>query len=163
MANNWEIVDSEDNLGDCIVGLKHLERYWVVEQVGSIRSRGFVNKGNVITLKRSIPIGNYLELARVFVDALEVDVVSSTILFVGMGVSVPSLDSVIETGTVVHDLGVEPDVVFVVIRSFRERLLAKAISTFDSELSRDRLRGNLYLKWQFDLDGGFCCGLGDED
>ena len=42
MANNWEIVDSEDNLGDCIVGLKHLERYWVVEQVGSIRSRGFV-------------------------------------------------------------------------------------------------------------------------
>jgi hypothetical protein len=79
-----------------------------------------------------------------------------------MGVSVPSLDSVIETGTVVHDLVVEPEVVFVVSHSFRERLLAKLIFTLDSELSRDRLRGNLNHKWQFDLDGGFCRGLGDE-
>jgi len=118
MANNWEIVDSDDNLGDRVVGLEHLERYWVIEQIGSIRSRGVVDKGNVVTFKWGIPIGYYLELAWVFIDALEVDVVSSTILFVGISVSIPSLDSVIETGAVVHDLGIEPNVVFIVVRSF---------------------------------------------
>jgi len=118
VANDWEIIDSDDNLGDCIVGLEHLERYWVIEQVGSIWSRGFLEKGNVVSFKWGVPIGDDLELTRVFVDTLEVDVVGSTVLLVGMGVSVPGLDSVIEAGTVVHDLGVEPDIVHVVFRSF---------------------------------------------
>jgi hypothetical protein len=138
VANNWEIIDSDHNLGDRIISLDHLERYWVEEQVSGIWSGSIRDEGNVVSYKRGFPIGHNLELARVFIDSLEVDVVSSTVLLVGIYVSIPSLDSVIKTGTVVHDRDVEPDIVLVVAHGFGVGLLSVGVTALDSEFSRDR-------------------------
>jgi hypothetical protein len=59
-------------------------------------------------------------------------------LLVGIYVSIPSLDSVIKTGTVVHDRDVEPDIVLVVAHGFGVGLLSVGVTALDSEFSRDR-------------------------
>ena len=116
MANDWEIIDCHYNLGDFIISFEHLERNWVVPYVAGIWSGSVRDEGDVVAYQRGIPIGYDFELTWVFINSLEMDVVSSTVLLVGIWVSIPSLYSVIKTGTVVHDSGIEPDIVLVVAR-----------------------------------------------
>lgn len=81
MADCWQIIHGNNYLGNGVICLQHFERYWVIEQICSIGLRCVYDEC-VIPLKRVIPVGDKLKLARIFINSFEVDVVSATIFFV---------------------------------------------------------------------------------